>query len=71
MDAISHASSIIPGYSIVAPLLLQYFGVDIGSIISKYLIVFAIYQVGIYLWERGHGFIQYVEPDQTSIYTSL
>ena len=71
MDATSHASSMIPGYSIVAPLLLQHFGVDVGTLISKYLIVFAIYQVGIYRWERSSGFIQYVEPCQRYLHISF
>jgi hypothetical protein len=58
MEAMEDAGSMILGYSIVAELLLQHFGVDLGNFISKYLIVFAIYQIGIYLWEPGSSFIQ-------------
>jgi hypothetical protein len=58
MDDITDATSMIPGYSIIAPLLLQNFGVDVGAVISKYLIFFVFYQGVIYLWERGYSFVQ-------------
>jgi hypothetical protein len=71
MYAISHASSVITGYSIVAPMLLQHFGVDIGSLISKYLVLFVIYRVGIYSWGKSHGFIQYAGSCTTYTHISF
>lgn len=50
------ANTIIPGYTIISQLLLQNFGVDAGELVSKYLILFAIYKAALWLWDKGKDF---------------
>ncbi|KAF2024384.1 P-loop containing nucleoside triphosphate hydrolase protein [Setomelanomma holmii] len=46
----------IPGYSLISQLMLAAFGFDVSNIMSFYLLIFGLYQAGLYAynWGRGH-----------------
>jgi hypothetical protein len=54
MDNISTSfielTSSIPGYGIFSRVLLQQFGIDIGQLVSIHLVIYALYQVGQYIY---------------------
>jgi hypothetical protein len=61
MDAeslLSDATSSIPGFGVVQPFLKQTFGVEAQELVSKYLIVFAIYKFAIWLWQHFYDFLE-------------
>lgn len=61
MDAdslLSDAISSIPGFGVLQQLLKQSFGVEANELVSKYLIVFAIYKFAIWLYEHAYDFLE-------------
>jgi hypothetical protein len=59
-SAFVDATSSIPGYGVIAQILLQSYGVDAGKLASKYIIIFAICKAVIWLWDKIYDFLQYV-----------
>jgi hypothetical protein len=59
-SAFKDATSSIPGYDIIAQILLQSYGVDAGTLVFKYIILYAIYKVVLWLWDKVGDFLQYV-----------
>lgn len=56
--AFSDATSGIPGFGIVQQFLLQNFGVETNELVSKYLIVFAVYKFLVWFYEKAYGFLE-------------
>jgi chaperone BCS1 len=49
------AAANIPGYAIISQLILKAFGIDIGEIISFYLVLFGVYQGARILYNKGRA----------------
>jgi chaperone BCS1 len=46
----------IPGYTIISQSILKAFGIDVGEVISLYLLLFGVYQGAMFLYDRGHSY---------------
>jgi hypothetical protein len=57
-SAFTDVTKTIPGYGILAQILLQSFGVDAGKLVSKYITFFAFYKVAVWLRDRVYHFLQ-------------
>jgi hypothetical protein len=57
-SAFADVTSSIPGYGIIAQILLNSFGVDASKLVSKYIILFAFYKVTTWLWDKVYNFLQ-------------
>ncbi|KAH4043651.1 hypothetical protein HBH49_229430 [Parastagonospora nodorum] len=50
---VGDATASIPGYGMIAQVMLGAFGVDVGQIVSIYLLLFGFYQGGLMLWHKA------------------
>jgi hypothetical protein len=51
-SVINDASATIPGYGIVVQIVSRYLGFDLGWLISKYLVLFAIFKASAYIFTQ-------------------
>jgi chaperone BCS1 len=50
----------LPGYGIISQLIFRLFGIDIGLVVSGSLVIFALFQGGLFLYRRGYDyFLEY------------
>jgi hypothetical protein len=50
-------TSSIPGYGVLSQILLHKFGIDVRDLVSTYLIIFALYQMGHYTYHWLSDFL--------------
>jgi chaperone BCS1 len=50
---VGDATASIPGYGMIAQVMLGVFGVDVGQIVSIYLLLFGFYQGGLMVWRKA------------------
>jgi chaperone BCS1 len=52
------AAANIPGYTIISQLILKAFGIDVGDIISFYLVLFGVYQGARILYNKRRAYFK-------------
>jgi hypothetical protein len=69
-EGISASTASIPGYGMIAQLVLSFFGFDLGEIVSLYLLLFGGYQAGLYVWNRAWFYYKYVHSSFAEVQVS-
>lgn len=54
---IADATANIPGFGFVAQILLKTLGIDVGNIVSLYLVLYGFYQGANFLWQHGRSYL--------------
>jgi chaperone BCS1 len=53
---VAGAAANIPGYTVISQFILKAFGIDVGDIISFYLVLFGVYQGATILYNKGRAY---------------
>lgn len=53
---VEDATASIPGYGFIAQTMLKTLGVDVGQIVSIYLLLFGFYQGALLLWHKSRDY---------------
>jgi len=53
---VEDATASIPGYGFIAQIMLKTLGVDVGQMVSIYLLLYGFYQGALMIWARARDY---------------
>jgi chaperone BCS1 len=62
---LADATAGIPGFGFIAQILLKTLGIDVGNIVSLYLLLFGLYQGANFLWRQCRSYLLLVAMQST------